>query len=180
MSMMTVRRFFLTSCRLGRIALGAWTAIFGFAAGLAVAQELPTEKVLTQSLAVEAAHAALASCERLGYRVSAAVVDRDGVIIALLRGDGAGPHTIDSSSRKAYTAASMGRPTAELAKLVAGNPALDGLRQMNEKILILGGGLPVKAGENLIGGIGVGGAPGADKDEACAAAGLFKIKESLK
>ena len=175
-----VRRFFLFFCRRGWMSVGAWIVIFGLAAGLAVAQELPTEKVLTQSLAAEAAHAALASCEKLGYRVSATVVDRDGVIIALLRGDGAGPHTIDSSSRKAYTAASLGRPTAELAKLVAGNPALEGLRQMNEKILILGGGLPVKAGEDLIGGIGVGGAPGADKDEACAAAGLFKIKERLK
>ena len=51
---------------------------------------------------------------------------------------------------------------------------------MNEKILILGGGLPVKAGEELIGGIGVGGAPGGDKDEACAQAGLDKIKNRLK
>jgi uncharacterized protein GlcG (DUF336 family) len=178
--MNAVCRFCFAFCRLRPIAWGAWTLVFGFAASSVVAQELPTEKVLPQSLATDAARAALASCERQGYRVSATVVDRDGVVIVSLRGDGAGPHTIDSSSRKAYTAASLGRPTAELAKLVAGNPALDGLRQMNEKILILGGGLPIKARESLVGGIGVGGAPGADKDEACAAAGLDKIKERLK
>jgi uncharacterized protein GlcG (DUF336 family) len=99
---------------------------------------------------------------------------------ALIRGDGAGPHTLDSSSRKAYTSASLRRPTQELAKMVSESPVIAGLRGMNEKILILGGGLPIKAGEEVIGGIGVGGAPGGDKDEACALAGIDKIKSRLK
>jgi uncharacterized protein GlcG (DUF336 family) len=144
------------------------------------AQGLPTEKVLPLSLATEAAGAALGACEKQGYRVSVAVVDRAGVVRVLMRGDGAGPHTADSSSRKAYTAASLGRPTGELVMAVSGNPANEGLRNMNEKILILAGGLPVKAGEEIVGGIGVGGAPGGEKDESCAQAGLDKIKDRLK
>jgi uncharacterized protein GlcG (DUF336 family) len=145
-----------------------------------LAQELPVNKVLPLSLATEAAQAALAVCEKEGYHVSVAVADGSGLLRVLMRGDHAGPHTLDSSSRKAYTAASLGRPTGELAKMIAGNPTVEGLRNMNEKILILAGGLPVKAGEEIIGGIAVGGAPGGDKDEACAQSGLDKIKNRLK
>jgi len=152
----------------------------GLVVGLVQAEELPAEKVLPLSLATEAAQAALAACEKEGYRVSVAVADRSGLMRILVRGDQAGPHTLDSSSRKAYTSASLGRPTGELAKMIAGNPAVEGLRNMNEKILILAGGLPIKAGEEIIGGIGVGGAPGGDKDQVCAQAGLDKIKNRLK
>jgi len=144
------------------------------------AQGLPTEKALPLSLSTEAAEAALAACEKQGYRVSVAVVDRDGLVRTLIRADGAGPHTLDSSSRKAYTAASLRRSTADLVKTIEGNPDSAGLRNMNEKILILAGGLPIKAGEETIGGIGVGGAPGGEKDEACAQQGLDKIKDRLK
>jgi uncharacterized protein GlcG (DUF336 family) len=136
--------------------------------------------VLPLALALEAAQAALASCMQQGYRVSMAVVDRAGLVRALVRGDGAGPHTLDSSSRKAYTASSLRLPTLELAKIVSQSPAIAGLWEMNEKILILAGGLPIKAGENVIGGIGVGGAPGGEKDEACARAGIDKIQARLK
>lgn len=149
-------------------------------AGLAPAQELLVEKVLPLSVATEAAQAALTACEKEGYRVSVAVTDRTGLVRILIRGDQAGAHTLDSSSRKAYTSASLGRSTADLAKMVSGNPTSEGLRQMNEKILILAGGLPIKAGEFVIGGIGVGGAPGGEKDEVCAQAGLEKIKNRLK
>jgi uncharacterized protein GlcG (DUF336 family) len=152
----------------------------GFTVGMAGSQDLPAEKVLPLALAVEAAQTALATCEQQGYRVSVAVTDRAGLVRGLIRGDGAGPHTLDSSSRKAYTSASLRRPTQELAKMVSENPVIAGLREMNEKILILGGGLPIKVGEEVIGGIGVGGAPGGDKDEACALAGIDKIESRLK
>ena len=152
----------------------------GLVCGAATAQDLPTEKTLPLALAVEAAQAALATCTQQGHRVSVAVVDRAGLVRALLRGDGAGPHTLDSSSRKAYTSSSLRLTTMELAKMVSQSPAIAGLREMNEQILILGGGLPIKAGEEVIGGIGVGGAPGSDKDEACAQAGIDKIKARLK
>jgi uncharacterized protein GlcG (DUF336 family) len=149
-------------------------------AGSAPAQELLVEKVLPLSMASEAAQAGLTACEKEGYHVSVAVTDRTGLVRVLIRGDQAGAHTLDSSSRKAYTSASLGRPTAELAKMLSANPLAEGLRQMNEKILILAGGLPIKVGESVIGGIGVGGAPGGDKDEVCAQAGIDKIKNRLK
>ncbi len=162
------------------IVLIASLAGLGMVAGPARAEGLPVEKVLPLSLATEAAQAALAACEKEGYRVSVTVTDRSGLVRIQIRDDRAGPHTLDSSLRKAYTSTSLGRPTGELVRIIAGNPASEGLRNMNEKILILAGGLPLKAGEELIGGIGVGGAPGGDKDEACAQAGLDKIKDRLK
>ncbi len=108
------------------------------------------------------------------------VTDPAGLVRALIRGDRAGAYTLDSSSREAYTSASLDRSMGELAKMLSTNPTAEGLRQMNEKILILPGGLPIKVGEEVIGGIGVGGSPGGDKDEACAQAGLDKIKNRLK
>ncbi len=156
----------------------AWKLIIVLALGgallafSAAAEDLPREAVLPLALASKAAAAAVDKCKKDGYQVSAAVVDRGGVVRALLRGDGAGPHTVDSSSKKAYTAASLRRPTSELAELVAKNPALQALREMNDRILILGGGLPIEIGGEVVGGIGVGGAPGAHLDDACARAGI--------
>ena len=131
--------------------------------------------ILPSSLARAAVSAAVDTCMKDGYRVTAAVVDQAGVLKALLRADGAGPHTTDSSTRKAYTAASLRRPTSELANLIAKKPEIQALRDMNDRILILGGGLPIFMNREVVGGIGVGGAPGAHLDEACAAAGLGKI-----
>jgi uncharacterized protein GlcG (DUF336 family) len=127
------------------------------------------------NLALDAASAALAQCQADGYRVSVAVVDRGGVLKVLLRDDGTGPHTVSSSTRKAYTSASLGRPTGELAATVAGNPEAEGLRQMDPQLLLLAGGLPIVANDVVVGGIGVGGAPGGQFDEACAQAGIDAI-----
>jgi uncharacterized protein GlcG (DUF336 family) len=168
---MSTRRFIIFS---------TFGLVLGLFSEAVSAQGLPMERVLPLSLATEAAQAALAACEKEGYHVSVAVTDRYGLVRAQLRGDHAGPHTLDSSGRKAYTSASLGRPTGDLAKMIEGNPALEGLRNMNGMILMLGGGLPIKAGEDVMGGIGVGGSPGADKDEACARAGLEKIKDRLR
>ncbi|HHH36208.1 MAG TPA: heme-binding protein [Gammaproteobacteria bacterium] len=144
-------------------------------AGQGMAAELPTRPVLPLAMAVQAAEAALEQCRRNGYQVSAAVVDEDGVLLALLRADGAGVHTVDSSRRKAYTAASMKAPTARFADLIARLPQVQGLRDMNDSILMLGGGLPIRMDGQVVGGIGVGGAPGAQLDEDCARAGLRRI-----
>jgi uncharacterized protein GlcG (DUF336 family) len=148
----------------------------GVALGISVqAAELPRQSVLPLDLATKAALAALAECRDQGFKVSVAIVDRGGVLKVLKRADGAGPHTVDSSRRKAYTAASLRRSTQELAELVASRPEIMGLREMNESILILGGGLPIRIDGEVVAGIGVGGAPGAKLDEACARAGLAKI-----
>ena len=157
-------------------------AIAGMASevGLSAAEDLPKESVLPLSLAVRAATTALENCKKDGYRVSVAVVDRAGVLRAMVRGDGAGPHTVDSSRKKAYTAASLRRPTTEVAELINKVPALQALREMNDNILILGGGLPIEIGGEVVGAIGVGGAPGAHLDDACAQAGLDAIGAAPK
>ena len=131
------------------------------------ADELPKESVLPVALAGKAAQAALDACKKDGYRVSASVVDRAGVLRAMLRADGAGPHTVDSSRKKAYTAASLRRTTSELAEMIAKQPALQALREMNESILMVGGGLPIEIAGEVVGAIGVGGAPGTHLDDAC-------------
>ena len=142
--------------------------------------ELPKESVLPLSMAGKAVQAAVEACKKDGHRVSVSVVDRDGILRSMARADGAGPHTIDSSKKKAYTAASLRRQTSELAELIAKVPALEALRDMNENILMLGGGLPIEIGGEVVGGIGVGGAPGAHLDDACAQAGLNAIGAASK
>ena len=149
-------------------------------ANAAVAEDLLREAVLPLSLATKAATAAVEKCAKDGYKVTAAVVDKAGVLRAQLRGDGAGPHTVDSSRRKAYTAGSTGRATSELAELVVKAPHLHSLGKMNDNILILGGGLPIQFGNEVVGGIGVGGAPGTHLDDACAQAGLDAIEAAKR
>ena len=141
----------------------------------AASDELPKESVLPVGLANKAIQASLEACKKDGYKVSVSVVDRAGVLRAMSRADGAGPHTVDSSRKKAYTAASLRRPTTELAELINKVPTLQALREMNDQVIILGGGLPIEIGGEVVGGIGVGGAPGAHLDDACAQAGLDAI-----
>lgn len=132
---------------------------------------------LSLSQANEMTMTAAQQCERDGYNVSVAVVDRSGVIRAQVRMDGAGAHTIESSFRKAYTSASLKLPTMQLAKIAANDPELHGLHHMANNILMLGGGLPVVIDGEVVGGIGVGGAPGTRLDEVCAEAGLKSIQK---
>lgn len=147
---------------------------------VAAAEELPREATLPLAMALKAATAAQEKCMKDGYRVTVAVVERSGVLKVLMRGDGAGPHTTDSSTKKAYTATSLKRTTSELGELMVKNPNLQALRDMNDKVLILGGGLPIEFGGEVIGGIGVGGAPGTHLDDACAQAGLDSIGATPK
>ncbi len=168
----------VVSSQLHRI-VGAGVALCLFT-GLAVpyaigADGLPKESVLPLSIANKAIDAALDVCKKDGYRVSVSVVDREGVLRAMGRADGAGPHTIDSSRKKAYTAASLRRPTSELADLMTKVPTLQALRDINGEMLMLGGGLPIEIGGEVVGAIGVGGAPGAHLDDACAQGGLDAI-----
>jgi len=174
---------------LGRSGQSGLIVTIGVAAALlcglpviypALADELPKESVLPLVMADKAVHAALESCSKDGYRVSVSVVDRGGVLRAMGRGDGAGSHTVDSSRKKAYTAASIRRPTTELADLIHKMPTLQALRDMNSEILILGGGLPIEIAGEVVGGIGVGGAPGTHLDDNCAQEGLNAIGAAQK
>jgi uncharacterized protein GlcG (DUF336 family) len=146
---------------------------------LVVAEEVLIEKQISLSLAQEAALAAIGQCRQDGYRVSVTVVDRAGQIKVMLRDDGTGPHTGDTSRRKAYTSLTFRTSTIELSKRIASNPASANLKDISD-VLVLGGGLPIKIGDEVIGAIGVGGAPGGDKDEVCAQAGIAKIADRLK
>jgi uncharacterized protein GlcG (DUF336 family) len=161
------------------LALAGIMILGGFIS-FASAQGLPKQSVLPLAMAEKAAMAAMEKCSSGGYKVSVAVVDLGGNLKVLLRDDGAGPHTVDSSSRKAYTSASLRRPTEHLAQLLTKFPSIEGLRDMNEKILILGGGLPIEIQGEVVGGIGVGGAPGAHLDEGCATAGVQAIGGEMK
>ena len=157
------------------MGLCLWPATVGRAS-----EELPKESVLPFMMANKAVQASIEACRKDGYRVSVSVVDRAGILRAMGRADGAGPHTIDSSRKKAYTAASLRRPTTEMADLINKVTALQALRDMNEHVLMLGGGLPIDMGGEVVGGIGVGGAPGAHLDDACAQAGLDAIGAAQK
>ncbi len=142
------------------------------------AQQVLAEKQVSLLLARDIAMAAIEQCRKDGFRVVVTVVDRGGRIKAVLRDDGTGPHAIEASQRKAYTAAAFRVSTAVFAERVS-NPAAAPLTQLKD-VIALRGGLPIKAGDEVIGAIGVGGAPGGDKDEACALAGMHKVAESLQ
>ncbi len=139
------------------------------------AQDLPTAPFLPLDLATKAADAALKACATEGHNVSVAIVARDGATKVLLKADNSGPHTGASATGKAFTSAAMGRDTAGLSEFIASKPANDGLRDMDTRMVIQGGGLPVRIGGALVGGIGVGGAPSGDIDATCATAGLKAI-----
>lgn len=141
----------------------------------ASAQDLPTAPYLPLELATQAADAALKACAAEGHNVSVAIVARDGATKVLLKADNSGPHTASSATGKAFTSAAMGRDTAGLAEFIASKPANDGLRDMDGRMVIQGGGLPIKFGTALVGGIGVGGAPSGDIDAGCAVAGLKAV-----
>lgn len=145
----------------------------------AMAQDILQQKNISLALANEAATAALAFCSAKGWKVSVAVVDRAGQLKTQLRADDAGPHTVDSSRRKAYTSASLREGTSKLLEIVQKIPGAATL-PMIDGFLILGGGLPIRAGDEVIGAIGIGGAPGGHLDDQCAEAGIAKIRDRLK
>ncbi|PTN11963.1 GlcG/HbpS family heme-binding protein [Nitrosomonas aestuarii] len=140
--------------------------------GVSFSKEKPEQNILTMESSVKAAMAVIKQCENDGFKVSVAIVDHAGLLKVQLKADGAGPHTLDSSRRKAYTANSLRGPTQRFAELIVKSPDLHSLARMNESILLLGGGFPIKLGGEVVGGIGVGGAPGIKFDEVCAREGL--------
>lgn len=141
----------------------------------AAAQDLPTAPYLPLDMATAAAQAAVAACADQKHNVSVAIVARDGSTKILLKADNSGPHTASSATGKAFTSAALGRDTADLAGFIAENTQNAGLRDMDERLVIQAGGLPIKIAGALVGGIGVGGAPSGDVDAACARAGLDAI-----
>jgi len=141
------------------------------------AQGLVTQKNVSLAMAQTIAQAALAQCESMGFKVSVAVVDKGGLTIVMLRGDGAGLHTPEGAERKAYTARTFSQPSADFVKRLSDRPDTVGSRQYT-RVLALGGGLPIKAGNEVVGAVGVSGSPG--KDDACSQAGIDKVADQLR
>jgi uncharacterized protein GlcG (DUF336 family) len=142
----------------------------------ALAQQLLTQKALSADAAQAIARGALDKCRADGYHVSVTVIDDGNRLKAFVRDDGSGPHTIDFSRKKAYEALTFKRTSGETGKAWAENPPAPNV----DGVTGSAGGVPIKAGSQVIGAIGVSGAPGGDKDEACANAGIAKIAEALK
>ena len=140
-------------------------------------QGVLTQKNVSLFLAQAIANAALAQCESMGFKVSVAVIDRAGLQVVMLRGDGAGLHTPEGADRKAYTARTYGSPSADFAKRVTSGPEYGPAIQYT-RVLALGGGLPIKVGNEVIGAVGVSGSPG--KDDVCSQAGIDKVADQLK
>ena len=159
--------------------LAASALALSLVATAASAQAVRTEKNISLELANQIAAATVASCSAAGYNVAAAVVDRAGSLRALQRADNAGPHTLSSSQAKAYTSASAKNTTTAMMEGAQKNPAGANLVYM-PGFLLLGGGVPIKVGNEVIGAVGVGGAPGGHLDEQCAVAGIAKVQDLLK
>ena len=161
-----------------------WTftrlAVIGLACVLAspAGAQLLTEKSLSAAVALTIAQTALESCTKQGYRVSVHVLGRNGEVIVAIRGDSAPPHTMENSQRKAYTARTFRIPSGEFAQRVKDNPNISAVHLSG--IIAAQGALPIKTGDEVIGAVGVSGAPGGEKDEACAKAGLDKVADQLK
>lgn len=143
------------------------------------AQGVRTERTLSLALANQIATDTVAACTANGHAVSATVVDRAGIIRAVQRADNAGPHTLAASLDKAFTSASARNATLAMMESAQKNPAAANLVHI-PGFLLLGGGVPVKIGNDTIGAVGVGGAPGGHLDEQCAMAALDKVKDQLK
>jgi len=162
-----------------RVPFSALTLALGLAAGTVQAEAVRTEKNMSLELANQLASAAVAACAANGYAVAATVVDRAGSVRAVQRADNAGPHTLPSSQQKAYTSASAKVSTQAMMENAQKNPGAANLVYL-PGFLLLGGGVPVKVGNETIGAVGVGGAPGGHLDDQCANAALEKVKDWLK
>jgi len=140
--------------------------------------QLLTEKALPAETAITIAQTALETCTKEGYHVSVHVLGRNGEVLVAVRGDGAPPHTMENSQRKAYTARTFRMSSGEFAQRVKDNPTLSAVHLTG--VIAAQGALPIKVGDDAIGAVGVSGAPGGEKDEACAKAGLDKVADQLK
>ena len=148
----------------------AATAVVGFA-------QLPSQKMLTVDVAQSIAQEAMAKCRADGYKVSVRVVDQANVLKAFVRDDGAGLATVQVATMKANSVMNFGRASGPPPNLPAGAPVPPPVIPGTINAM---GGIPIRVGEQLIGAVSVSGAPGGDKDAACANAALSKVADKLK
>src|SRR6266571_9367227 len=160
-------------CPLSRLAIAALACTFAAPASAQLIQR----KDLSYSMAKTIAETAVEDCKARGYAVAAVVVDRGGDTMVALRADDAGPHTMENARRKAYTARTFRMTTEEFIKALEANPARRAQTTLPH-VIAIPGGVPIKVGNDVIGGVGLSGSPG--KDEECVNAGLEKVKQQLQ
>jgi uncharacterized protein GlcG (DUF336 family) len=136
------------------------------------------QRDVSLKMALAIAETAIAECEKAGNDVSVAVVDRAGRLRVFLQGDKAAPHNIELAERKAYTARTFGRSSADWAERTMPGSELAAQRQLDH-VIALRGGVPIKVGDDTIGAVGVSGSTSGG-DEACAMAGVAKVQDQLK
>jgi uncharacterized protein GlcG (DUF336 family) len=170
----------MISKKLGFIALA--TAL----SGAANAQEVRSEKNISFGMAQEIATAALAACRKDGSHVTITVLDRNGAVRVTFRDDDSAPHATENSLRKAYSALTFEAPSSNFAARLAENPGKVAQVHLTG-VIALGGGLPIKVGEEVIGAVGISGSksgpdkrPGGARDEACAKAGIDQVAGRLR
>jgi uncharacterized protein GlcG (DUF336 family) len=139
--------------------------------------QLLQRKDLSLTVAQSIANGALDACKAMGYAASVVVVDRAGETMVALRGDGSGPHTVENARRKAYTANTFKMSTEDFIKDMKTRPVRREQTTLPH-VIAINGGVPIKAGQDVIGGVGLSGSPG--KDEECVNAGLEKVKQFLQ
>lgn len=161
-----------------RVSLAVLASASILVVGPASAQAPQVERNVSMAMALAIIQGTLEQCTKDGYKVSVTVVDKAGNVAASIRGDGTNPHTMEFSRLKAYTSRTRGQTSLEFMKLVA-DPANAYLKQI-PNVVGVGGGVPIKVGNEIIGAVGVSGAPGGEKDEVCANAGLAKVEAALK
>jgi uncharacterized protein GlcG (DUF336 family) len=157
---------------------------FAAAAALACSFSAPASaalimhKYLSLDIAKTIVEASIAACAAKGYTTSAVVVDADGETLVAMHGDGAPVHTMENARRKAYTAMTFKQTTAEYAKKLADPNSVAHQQITLPNVIAIPGGVPIKSGNDVIGGIGLSGSPGVDED--CVNVGLEKVKDQLQ
>jgi uncharacterized protein GlcG (DUF336 family) len=159
-------------------SLAVLTSASVLVAGPALAQAPQVEKNVSMALSMAVMQGALDQCTKDGYKVSVVIVDKGGNVAASVRGDGTGPHTMEFARMKAYTARTRNQTSLQTMKLLE-DPANAFIRQI-PNVVGVGGGVPIRVGNEVIGAVGVSGAPGGEKDEVCANAGIAKVEAALK
>src|ERR1700709_1100966 len=144
----------------------------------ALAQAPQVEKNVSMAMSLAIIQGTLEQCTKDGYKVAITIVDKAGNVAAQLRGDGTNPHTMEFSRLKAYTSRTRGQTSLEFMKLTS-DPANAYLKQI-PGVVAVGGGVPIKAGNEVIGAAGASGAPGGEKDELCVMNGIAKVADALK
>jgi uncharacterized protein GlcG (DUF336 family) len=160
------------------VSIGAALGVLSLASAPAIAQGVVMQRNLSLGMAKTIAEAAQAECKAKGFNTSVAVVDRAGQVLVIMRDEQATAQTAEMARRKAYTARMFRISTLEFQKRTVEDPGREAQRDLAD-ILALSGGVPIQIGNDTIGAVGSAGST-LEMDDACAKAGIAKVKDLLK